>query len=368
IWSGNGIIDINSGVFNPAEAGEGNHTITYEFTGECGGSDDIVIIVNPSADATINPVGPFCEDEKPINLTAAQNGGAWSGNGITDASAGVFNPVFAGVGDHIVTYTISGACGDSDQITISIIEYFDASITSGLDLCYRDSTALLTAASVGGIWEGADVFVSGDETYLNMIDIGPGDYEIIYHYDGLCGDADTVSITIHPLVDATITPVDTLTDKDNLIQLEAAQDGGVWDGIFVDILGIFNPQEAGAAEHQVIYTIEGLCGDADTTKIIVIPAPISDLRVPTVITPDNDGYNDTWKVEGVEAYENVSINIFTRWGDEVFIYNGSGKNYANPLNQWDGRKNDKDLPTGSYVYILILDNTDTYKGTISLIR
>ena len=367
VWSGDGIIDTDNGIFDPSVAGAGSHTITYEYTGTCGGFDDVVIIVNAAADATISPVGPFCEDADPVVVTAAESGGTWNGTAI-DPTTGFFDPEVAGIGDHVITYTIDGDCGDTDQITISVLEYFDATITSGIDLCYRDSLALLTAVSDGGTWEGADIVSIEDETYLYLTDIGAGTYEIIYHYDGLCGDADTVTVTVYPDVDPTITAVDTLTDEDDPVQLVAAQGGGIWGGIFVDELGVFDPVEAGIASHQVIYTIEGPCGDADTVNIIVIDAPIDDLLIPTVITPDNDGYNDRWRIQGIEAYNQISIKIFTRWGDEVFVYEGSGLNYTMPINQWDGKRKSKDLPTGSYVYILILENQDTYKGTISLIR
>jgi gliding motility-associated-like protein len=366
-WSGDGITDTDAGTFDPTAAGVGSHTIIYQNTGACGGSDDIIIVVSPSADATITEVGPFCEDAEPIVVTAAETGGIWSGTAI-DPTTGLFDPEVAGVGDHVITYTIAGTCGDVDQTTISVIEYFDATITSGLDFCYRDSLGILLANTEGGTWEGADIVIYEGVPYLVFTNIGAGDYEIIYHYDGLCGDADTVTVTIHPDVDAMIYPVDTLTDEDDPVQLLTIQEGGVWDGIYVDYFGVFDPLAAGAASHQVIYTIDGLCGDADTIKIIVIPAPLEDLLIPTVITPDNDGYNDRWRIEGIEAYDQVSIKIFTRWGDEVFTFEGTGAQYADPLNQWDGRRNDKDLPTGSYVYILILNNGDAYKGTLSLIR
>ena len=366
-WNGDGITDADNGIFDPSVAGAGSHTITYEYTGTCGGFDDVIIVVNAAADATITPVGPFCEDANPVVVTAAETGGTWSGTAIIPTT-GFFDPEIAGIGDHLITYTIDGDCGDTDQITISVIEYFDATITSGLDFCYRDSSNILTANTAGGTWQGAGIEIINDTANLVFTSIGPGNYEIIYHYDGLCGDADTVTITIHPDVDPTITAVDTLTNEDEPVQLVAANDGGIWDGFFVDEFGVFSPTEAGVALHQVIYTIEGVCGDSDTISIVVIDAPIADLLVPTVITPDNDGYNDRWRIQGIEAYEKVSIKIFTRWGDEVFVFDGTGYQYANNLNQWEGRRNDKNLPTGSYVYILILNDDNTYKGTISLIR
>ena len=367
VWSGNGITDADLGTFDPSVAGEGNHTITYENTGACGGSDDIVIVVNPDADATISPVGPFCDDADPIVITAAEIGGTWSGTAI-DPTTGFFDPELAGIGDHIITYTIAGECGDSDQITVSVLKYFDATITSGIDLCLADTLTILTAAEEGGVWEGPGITIIDDVTYLSFTDIGAGDYEIIYHYDGLCGDADTVTVTIYPVVDASIYPVDTLTDEDEPIQLTTVEGGGIWDGIFVDDLGMFDPVEAGAAAHPVIYTIDGPCGDADTVNIIVIPAPIDDLLIPTVITPDNDGLNDSWRIQGIEAYDQISIKIFTRWGDEVFVFDGTGELYENVSNQWNGKFKDRDLPTGSYLYVLILEGDSVYKGTIGLIR
>ncbi|MDD3860925.1 MAG: gliding motility-associated C-terminal domain-containing protein, partial [Bacteroidales bacterium] len=105
-----------------------------------------------------------------------------------------------------------------------------------------------------------------------------------------------------------------------------------------------------------------------SVMIYVIPNPIADLLITNAITPDADGYNDTWKIQGIEAFDNVKINIFNRWGDEIFIFDGSGLQYSDPLNQWDGKYKDRNLPSGSYLFILILDNESVHKGTISLIR
>ncbi len=364
IWSGDGITDEDEGVFNPNIAGPGSHTITYEYEGSCGSSDDVVIVVNPQSNAAITSVGPFCEDAAPVVLVAAEIGGTWSGTGV-DPTTGFFDPQLAGVGEHQITYTISSECGDADQITVSILEYADATIGSDLDYCIDGNTYNLLAVDGGGIWTGTSLTEDG---VFDPEAAGEGTYEIIYTIGGLCGDSDTVSLNVYPIADASISAVDPLTEEDMSVELNVAELGGVWEGIFVDEFGVFNPIEAGVASHQVIYTIEGVCGDSDTIDIIVISASIDDILVPTVITPDNDGYNDTWQIPGIEAYNQISIRIFTRWGDEVFVYDGSGEQYTEMINQWDGKRQDNDLPSGSYVYILIINNDLTYKGTISLIR
>jgi gliding motility-associated-like protein len=69
-------------------------------------------------DATICPVNAVCSNVAPFNLTAVTSGGTWSGPGITNTTAGTFNPAAAGVGTHTITYTLS--CGsESIQITVN---------------------------------------------------------------------------------------------------------------------------------------------------------------------------------------------------------------------------------------------------------
>ena len=46
VWSGNGIINPNNGLFDPSIAGVGTHTITYTISGICPDSDTINIFVD----------------------------------------------------------------------------------------------------------------------------------------------------------------------------------------------------------------------------------------------------------------------------------------------------------------------------------
>jgi gliding motility-associated-like protein len=364
-WSGTGITDIENGVFNPTIAGPGNHTITYTYTGLCGSTDNITISVALSADASINSAGPFCQFDDPIVITAAQIGGTWSGTGINPAT-GFFDPEIAGVGNHVITYTITGACGDSDQINLVVYENINANISAQQTYCRLDSIIQLSASPTGGVWSGLGI----DEN-TGVIDTEiteTGTFEFIYSIAGSCGDADTVNIQILENADATIQPIDTLFVDGEPVLVVTSQENGVWSGDYIPENNLFNPVIAGVGEFEIIYTIEGECGDMDTVKVIVIPALIANLLVPTAITPDGDGYNDRWRIQGVEAFNNINIRIFTRWGDEVFVFDGPGYEYANPTNQWDGTRKNKALPSGSYVFVLTLDNGETHKGTLSLIR
>src|SRR5690606_11061334 len=110
-WSGTGIIDAVAGTFDPAAAGPGGHLITYTIIGACPVVDTETIVVDPAPNATITPAGPLCVTGSAITLTAATAGGTWSGTGITNPATGAFNPATAGVGSHIITYSVTvGSC------------------------------------------------------------------------------------------------------------------------------------------------------------------------------------------------------------------------------------------------------------------
>ena len=89
-----------------------------------------------------------------------------------------------------------------------------------------------------------------------------------------------------------------------------------------------------------------------------------DIKVPNVITPNNDGFNDTWKITNIELFPSNTVIIQDRQGNLIRKFSG----YAN---DWDGTKADGTrLTTGTYFYIIDLNDPEfeLYKGTISVIR
>ena len=90
--------------------------------------DDVSIeATNQCCYADILPTSNLCVSDAPITLeavggvgTSCSNAvtGTWSGNGITNASAGTFDPAVAGSGSHTVTFTLS--CGFTTDISINV--------------------------------------------------------------------------------------------------------------------------------------------------------------------------------------------------------------------------------------------------------
>jgi gliding motility-associated-like protein len=69
-------------------------------------------------------------------------------------------------------------------------------------------------------------------------------------------------------------------------------------------------------------------------------------------SPNGDGINDFWTIDGIEASPENTVTIYNRWGDMVFQVQG----YDNRANAFDGTANEKtkmganELPSGTYFF------------------
>ena len=76
------------------------------------------------------------------------------------------------------------------------------------------------------------------------------------------------------------------------------------------------------------------------------------------VSPDNDGFNDTFHIEGLkDIFLNHKISIYNRWGKLVWTGN-------NNSNEWDGFANngllidEKQIPSGTYYYVIELNDAE----------
>ena len=81
--------------------------------------------------------------------------------------------------------------------------------------------------------------------------------------------------------------------------------------------------------------------------------------VPNVFTPNDDAYNQYFKITNITLYKNSRLLIVDRWGKTVFESNGY-------QNDWNGGE----VSSGIYYYILNLNRNDLdpLKGSLSIIK
>jgi len=311
-WYGDGM---NGSTFSPSVAGPGSHIIRYDITNAsgCTDTDTTLIVVKPSPDATITPIGILCETDAPVILTAADPGGIWSGIGVV---GNIFNPALAGPGNHIITYEVDlNGCRNIDQITITVATP-NATINPVDTLCVNDPAVVLTAHDLGGVWSGSGVV--GNIFYPSIA--GVGDHLISYVLNNpACSDTDTAIIVVVPIPTVTIDFVGTVYINTPPITLRATPPGGIWSGPGLTD-SIFDPNLAGVGTHVITYqTLRDRfgCDNLDTIHIQVEIPPL-----PTAYwLPDTAGCTPF-----TVHFRNLSINA------ESFVWDFGDRTYSTEVN------------------------------------
>ncbi|MCW3104857.1 MAG: hypothetical protein JWO09_3297 [Bacteroidetes bacterium] len=124
-----------SALSSPAAVAASGTYYIQSANGSCMDIDPVTVTVNPADNASFTvPTGMVCTVDAPFNLTATTSGGMYSGTGITNATAGTFDPSVAGSGTFTITYTTAGICPSTatNTITVSVcmgVEGHDAAAT-----------------------------------------------------------------------------------------------------------------------------------------------------------------------------------------------------------------------------------------------
>ncbi|GAB4377121.1 MAG: hypothetical protein Kow0075_05140 [Salibacteraceae bacterium] len=113
-------------------------------------------------------------------------------------------------------------------------------------------------------------------------------------------------------------------------------------------------------------TLTGSNGNSVTNNVRVSVRDSIDCRPDfyTGITPNGDGFNDTWWVDNAEFFTVKKVSIYNRYGDLVW----KSDDYSNTNNPFDGtHRNGSPLPDGTYFFIAEFDDSK-YRGWIEINR
>ncbi len=365
-WSGTGV---TGNTFNPAGL-SGTINVTYTVgSAPCVGTESHAITVTPNANATITQAGPFCSDASSVTLVGATAGGTWSGTGVTNPATGAFNPASATIGSNLITYTIAGACGDVDTMTVVVLQSGNPAYTLPASVCAGSSIINLNSlvtGTAGGTWSGSGV--SGNTFDPSGLS---GNVSITYTVgQGICQQTSTQVINVDGINAAfTATPSTGMAPLNvNFINGSSNAVSYSWN------LG--NGQSSTTTDPSTVYTATGsylvtliatnASGCSDTASAIIEVTEVSVLVIPNVFTPNGDGNNDYFKPVLAEGLSKFNMVIYDRWGLKM-------SEVTNESLGWDGNaKNGSDAPDGTYYYIVTADGADGKKyeftGYVSLIR
>jgi hypothetical protein len=160
IWSGNGITNGSSGIFDPSLAGSGStgsliHTIVYSYVdgNSCENSDTVLVTVNGLP--VVNAGNDINECNQPISVTLSGSpvGGTWSGSGIT--LGGVYTPNGVGNTSLVYSYTDpSTSCTNTDMLLAIVVAPPVIDAGNDASVCEDTASVTMVANQSGGTWSG----------------------------------------------------------------------------------------------------------------------------------------------------------------------------------------------------------------------
>ena len=289
------------------------------------------------------------------NLTGTPDtGGVWTPS--LTSGTGLFDPSIDTAG--VYTYTVTnGVCGsDTSEINVTIDVLPNAGEDGNLEICINSTSVdlfdnLTGMPDTGGVWTPS--LTSGTGMFDPSMDTAG-----IYTYtitNGVCG-SDTSEVNV------TITNVTPISDYEIKIKefssnnsLEVIINSNLeyefsLDGINYQGSNVFNNLTGG---DYIVYVQEvNGCGILETIASI--------LDYPKFFTPNNDGFNDFWKLKG-KTDKNYSIYIYDRYGKLL-------KHLPNSESSWDGTYNGKQLQTNGYWFKVVFIDGIVKNGHFTLKR
>ncbi|MBN2521508.1 MAG: gliding motility-associated C-terminal domain-containing protein, partial [Bacteroidales bacterium] len=253
---------------------------------------------------------------------------------------------------------------DIDHYSLSVFEISEIGCkgdTVSVDIGFKDNSKviLLKGAPNAKICEGEllELIPEGGEfieyewndglsrapTYLVW---ESGQYWVhVTNADG-CQSVDTVIVRVMPLPKIEIG--DTIQPCNETIELNAGNYKTNWSTGSIDQV-----IEIGEVDYDsliwVNVTDNNNCSASDTLLVLPCSNP---LDIPTAFTPNGDGFNDTWVIDGIERFENAEVRVYNR--KKVLVFESTGK-----YEPWDGKAgNGRVLPVDSYHYVIDLKDPD----------
>ncbi|UGS21758.1 T9SS type B sorting domain-containing protein [Flavobacterium cyclinae] len=337
--------------YNGATSGTVTYVVTPILNGCEGTPETIIVTVTPST--TIALVFPpltttYCLNAIPENLPSASSNatpilGTWSPSAINTSISGT------------TTYTFTPQTGPCEiitpyQINITVGNNFSPDFPNSISLCSGDTPPILATTSPNGItgtWSPAtiDNLNSGNYTFTPSL--------------GSCANPQTISVTIlESQLQSFSYSVSGIFTENQSITINAFPTGNYYyqlDNGALQESPVFENVSIG--NHTITVLDSNGCGYFITEDVFI-------LNYPNYFTPNDDGINDFWTIEGISILNNWKITIFDRFGKLL--------TQLNPVNSaWDGTFNNNKLPSTDYWFRLEYEENGVQKSInshFSLIR
>lgn len=268
-----------------------------------------------------------------------------------------------------------GVCADaySDTAIIAVDPLSDGGVlTPDTTICEEDVIDLTVTGFVGDVqfWlestDGGSTWTTINQT-TSTITTNPVNVQTLYQaviQSGIClpDSSNIITIDVLPLPNVEAGTDVTILEGDTTTLSGSGGLAGIWiPGDVISDSTIQTPQAYPTSTTVFTYTVIGAngCFNSDTVTVTVDP-PYPPFSIKNMITANNDSYNDTWIIEGIEAFPSTFVAVYNIYGKELY----TSEDYQN---DWDGTVNGNMLPNGTYMYVVIPGGTDNmFKDNLTI--
>lgn len=348
----------------------GNYTVIVTDSNGCTGTASITISSSNNLNIdSITAIPASCNANCDGLGSVFVSGGvppyqySWN-NGATSAST---NTLCIG----LATVTVTDAAGCTAQASINITSLVTVLADAGNDTSYCSGNGPVT---LNGNVTNANSFEWFELPSMNTLgntliitvnpSIGTSCY-VLVAYNGNCTHSDTICITVHPLpaVDAGA-DVKIVQGKSTVLNATGGGSGASYNWSPPNWLSNTTGSSTTATPptttmYYVTVVDANGCEGRDSVLVEVLPP----IKFPDGITPNGDGRNDYWVIDFIDQYPNNVVEIYNRWGQLLFR--------AQPYkNDWDGTFEGKQLPVGTYYFVIELneEGAKPFTGPITIMR
>ncbi|OFX34470.1 MAG: hypothetical protein A2X08_10185 [Bacteroidetes bacterium GWA2_32_17] len=345
----------------------GNYTVTVTDAKGCS-TTQTYIITQPQflASGILSFTNVICNNGNTGEATILATGGTPNYTYLWSNSQSSATATNLSAGIYYVTIRDANNCFTTSSVTITEPTAILASITSITNpTCYGGNDGSIISSVSGGTPSYAYLWNSNpQQTTANATNLNSGNYSLTITDTNNCTRTiDTTLVSPLPIIVTSSQGI----DANNMGFIDITVNNGVspisysWSNFALtqDINNI------NTGTYIVTITDADSCFVTDTFNIDI---PFLPLEIPNAITPNNDNINDDFEIKNIDQYTKVSLEIFNRWGDLIFLFSGNGALYADRTYRWNGRYKGKDLPMGGYVFILKINGVDPINGVVSIVR
>lgn len=321
---------------NVQYAGIYSVTIT-SLDGKCNNSARTTVTFKASPRVSVTGPSFLCIGATPVQLRATPEGGTWGGSSNISAT-GLYTPATF-IKTETITYSYTqNTCTGRGSVNISTVSkpYVDL----GEDIVFCKNTSVIIGIPTDPNWTFR--WNTGEST-PQITPTKSGNYTLLVA-NGACNSSDDINVNILPIPFSSLKSEVPLCIADGKeLELDPGNAGNTWQ---------YEWSPSGATSQKIKvssvgnYTVKitNLEGCSIKASTLVYDLCLPDIMVPNIFTPNNDGYNNTFKIFPRHILkEGFSLKIYNRWGELVFVsYDWE--------DEWDGKFKGVLAPPNSYAW------------------